>query len=121
MKFKVGKHKDVSIRKFDKTQLEKGTNVELEHTTSINMARQIAKDHLMEFPDYYDRLEVMERPDFWTLVEHNKQGKEITTIPCKVCNKGVIIYDKNDHIITCSKCNHKMKIIDVIIKYRYSE
>jgi hypothetical protein len=42
-------------------QLAKGIRVELEHTGDIAMAREIALDHLDEFPDYYDRLEKVEK------------------------------------------------------------
>jgi hypothetical protein len=37
-------------------QLIKGVKVELEHTTDKQVAKEIALDHLAEFPDYYDRL-----------------------------------------------------------------
>jgi len=43
------------------TQLEKGMKIELEHTSDLDEARDIALDHLVEFPDYYDRLEKMEK------------------------------------------------------------
>lgn len=43
-----------------KAQLRKGVKVELEHTTDKNQAREIALDHLSEYPDYYDRLEKVE-------------------------------------------------------------
>lgn len=42
-------------------QLEKGIKVELEHTSDSVSAAEIARDHLMEYPDYYDRLEQVER------------------------------------------------------------
>lgn len=41
-------------------QLEMGIQVELEHTTSEQAAREIALDHLLELPDYYSRLNKME-------------------------------------------------------------
>jgi hypothetical protein len=41
-------------------QLEKGIKVEMEHTDDPEEAKTIAKDHLVEIPDYYDRLEEME-------------------------------------------------------------
>jgi hypothetical protein len=43
-----------------KTQLKKGVTVELEHTKDRAKAREIALDHLSEFPDYYDRLKKVE-------------------------------------------------------------
>lgn len=45
---------------FDPEQLAKGIEVELEHTDSYEEAKEIAKDHLMEIPNYYDYLEEME-------------------------------------------------------------
>ena len=42
-------------------QVDKGTRAEMEHTTDVNTAREIALDHVLEMPDYYDRLEKMER------------------------------------------------------------
>ena len=42
-------------------QLEKGTKVEKEHTSNSRIAREIALDHIDELPDYYDKLEKMEK------------------------------------------------------------
>lgn len=42
-------------------QLAKGIRVETEHTKDLALAREIALDHLGEYPDYYDRLEKMEQ------------------------------------------------------------
>lgn len=41
-------------------QLDKGIQVEYEHTSDEEIAKRIALDHLFEIPDYYDRLEIME-------------------------------------------------------------
>lgn len=41
-------------------QLANGIKVEQEHTDDIALAREIALDHLNEFPDYYDRLKKAE-------------------------------------------------------------
>lgn len=42
-------------------QLKKGIKIEQEHTSHLDVAREIALDHLKEFPDYYDRLEKAEQ------------------------------------------------------------
>jgi hypothetical protein len=47
-------HGDDSLVKELKKQLEKGVKVEMEHTTSSAIAREIAMDHLYEDPKYYD-------------------------------------------------------------------
>lgn len=57
----VGKHKDVPDSDFDQAELEKGVQVEKEHTNNEYVAKLIAKDHLMEVPDYYTRLTKMEK------------------------------------------------------------
>lgn len=44
-----------------RVQLRKGIRVEKEHTGDIAIAKEIALDHLGEFPDYYDRLENAEK------------------------------------------------------------
>jgi len=40
---------------------KKGTEVELEHTSSWEVAAEIAKDHLFEDPQYYTKLSKMEK------------------------------------------------------------
>lgn len=45
---------------FDQDQIKKGIEIELEHTNDREMAKEIAKDHLVEDPKYYDHLKEME-------------------------------------------------------------
>ena len=54
----AGKH-NVDIAKI-KTQLSKGIVVEMEHTSDPKKAVEIALDHLVESPIYYDELEKVE-------------------------------------------------------------
>jgi hypothetical protein len=56
----VAKKHEVPVESIE-AQIEKGMKVELEHTSDLDEARDIALDHLVEFPDYYDRLEKMEK------------------------------------------------------------
>lgn len=42
---------------FDQEQLKKGAKVEFEHTNDLKTAIEIAMDHLVEDPNYYDKLE----------------------------------------------------------------
>lgn len=46
---------------FDINELEDGISVELEHTDDPRIAREIAMDHLTEYPNYYQALEKMEK------------------------------------------------------------
>jgi hypothetical protein len=41
---------------FDPQQIAIGTKVEMEHTRNRRLAREIAMDHLVEDPRYYDKL-----------------------------------------------------------------
>jgi hypothetical protein len=63
----VGKHNQINDSKFNSRQLKMGIKVELEHTNSKKIAKQIAKDHLSEIPDYYTRLKKMERTELKAL------------------------------------------------------
>ena len=51
---------DVPLSKIE-AQVKKGTKEELEHTKDEQKAREIALDHLKELPDYYDKLEKIEK------------------------------------------------------------
>jgi len=53
---------------FDSKQIQKGIKVEQEHTKNKQLAKEIAKDHLSEFPDYYDRLEKMEKSAYSKII-----------------------------------------------------
>lgn len=58
-------------------QLDKGVPVEREHTNSDEEAREIARDHVHEFPDYYDRLDKMEKNAKKDIKEGYDPEKEI--------------------------------------------
>lgn len=73
----IGEKLGIKWDKFDVNQFMIGMNVELEHGTHDEvtnvtnddsiMTGKIALAHLNEFPDYYDRLEKMEKEadEFW--------------------------------------------------------
>jgi hypothetical protein len=54
----ASKH-NVSVEEVN-VQLERGKKVELEHTDDEKVACEIALDHLMEDPKYYDKLAAIE-------------------------------------------------------------
>lgn len=60
-----------------KKQIEKGKKVEAEHTDDEGKETEIAMDHLSEYPDYYDRLEKMEKEadKYWS--EKVNESKKI--------------------------------------------
>ena len=73
----VGETLGILWDQFDVDQFRRGMNVELEHglrdpQTNVtdddpSLTGKIALAHLNEFPDYYDRLEKMEKEadEFW--------------------------------------------------------
>lgn len=56
----VAKKHGISFSRLKK-QLAIGAKIEREHTHSDSKAREIARDHLAEIPDYYTRLKKMEK------------------------------------------------------------
>lgn len=56
-----GKADDKSALDYPQDQVEMGVDVEKEHTEDPLIAIEIALDHLEEFPDYYTRLDAMEK------------------------------------------------------------
>jgi Protein of unknown function (DUF5661) len=73
----IGEKLGLKWDKFDVDQFKKGMEVELEHGSRDSLTNvtngdplitgKIALAHLNEFPDYYDRLEKMEKEaeEFW--------------------------------------------------------
>lgn len=55
-----GRGDSANPSQFDSAEIAQGMKVEKEHTDSKELAKQIAVDHLTEFPDYYTRLDKME-------------------------------------------------------------
>lgn len=55
----IAEKHDVPVKDITQ-QLNKGIKVEIEHTDSDQMAKEIALDHLFEDPKYYDKLEKVE-------------------------------------------------------------
>ena len=55
----IAKKHNISVDTIVK-DLKKGMKVEMEHTTDVNVAKEIAFDHLYEDPKYYDKLGKME-------------------------------------------------------------
>jgi len=55
----LAKHHGVSLEHINR-QIKRGTKVEQEHTGNLNLADEIARDHLGEDPNYYTKLAKME-------------------------------------------------------------
>ena len=59
-KIKGGFADDCDESIFNSEQIQKGIKVEMEHTDDIEVAKEIAMDHLCENSKYYDDLEKIE-------------------------------------------------------------
>ena len=57
---KGGKADNKKPSNFRPSELAKGIKIEHEHTSNKNIAKEIAMDHLTEFPNYYTELDKME-------------------------------------------------------------
>ena len=68
----LAKHQNTDIETLI-NQMEKGVNVEMEHTSDISIATEIAMDHIYEDLHYYDKLEDIESKP------HKEEAKEATT------------------------------------------
>jgi len=53
--------KGLTADEVDPKELAMGIEVEKEHTDTVELAEEIALDHLAEIPDYYTRLKKMEK------------------------------------------------------------
>jgi len=66
----------VDVKTINKV-LEVGAKVEMEHTPYVEVAREIAMDHLMELgPKYYDALDKMEKKVEKENEEEEEKNKE---------------------------------------------
>jgi hypothetical protein len=65
--------------KMVKNQINKGKKIESEHTDDEEKQTEIAEDHVSEFPDYYDRIEKMEKEakKYWGKKEKTNESKSL--------------------------------------------
>jgi hypothetical protein len=78
----IAKKHNISVDTIVK-DLKKGMKVEMEHTTDVKVAKEIAFDHLYEDPKYYDKLGKMENEN--VITEASKEG--IVNYYKAVCKK----------------------------------
>ena len=71
---KIADKFDIDVKDVKK-QIEYGKCIECEHTDDEEKAKEIATDHVSEIPDYYNRLDKMEKAaeKFWGKKEKKKK------------------------------------------------
>ena len=77
----IAKRHNLPVKKIQ-SQLDMGIKVEYEHTDDKDKSREIALDHLYEIPDYYTRLDKMEKEALkeWGYNDEEKgEQKEVTS------------------------------------------
>lgn len=104
----------VSVDKI-KSQVKKGVGVEMEHTNDKEKATEIAMDHVSEFPDYYDRLDKMEKK-----AEKNWKINESTKSLIKHLIRENVNNPKKKRMLYESSVNGKT-IINVDIQPEYEK
>jgi hypothetical protein len=80
----MAEHKKLTEKDVDPKQLEKGIEVEMEHTDDSEKAKEIALDHLSENPKYYlpyledaeDKAKDKKDVDINFVKEYNKEQEE---------------------------------------------
>jgi len=84
-KLKGGIADNIPDTKFNKIELKKGQEHEKEHTTDKSIAKEIAKDHITEDPQYYEKIDQIEGSseskkkdalDRANKVGYNQQGQQ---------------------------------------------
>lgn len=90
-------HKHNVTVKSIRQQLTKGIKVEKEHTTDHTVAKEIALDHLAEYPDYYDRLETVEEDKETLNPPSIDVGDEVKVGKFKNSKATVKGFKKDDH------------------------
>ena len=71
----IAKKHNISVDTIVK-DLKKGMKIEMEHTTDVNVAKEIAFDHLYEDPKYYDKLAKIEKGD----VNESHSGADASSV-----------------------------------------
>lgn len=94
-------------------QVKLGVDIEQEHTSDPEKAKQIALDHLVEFPDYYTRLVAMEKAaeaaspveEYYDQKDHTipstqeLKGIDNAVVPCKAAD--VVTHSEDEKPVDC--------------------
>ena len=76
---------EYNVSDFPKKEMAKGVKTESEHTTNPAIAADISKDHLVEDPKYYTKLEKVEKKSVYSIADgiakaRNKRAADIASL-----------------------------------------
>lgn len=80
-------------KRFDPAQLAKGIRVEMEHTNDPKIAAEIARDHLIEDPKYYDKLATIEEAQVLREIDEF-EIKRLSDIMSNMTREGTLSFDE---------------------------
>jgi hypothetical protein len=98
---------------FDPEQLAIGIEVEMEHTNDKDLAKEIAKDHIREHPNYYTLLKDMEAKAKGTDIASNIVGESLDAFGIPMLSK-YLTEAKNIKLekdLKCATTSHGQKVI----------
>ena len=84
---------------FKEKDLAQGIEVELEHTDTKNLAQEITMDHLSEDPEYYKKLEKMEKPNKKKASIDEKTGENINAPVKSYITHPNQRFEVGDHVV----------------------
>lgn len=79
---------DIPASAFDPEQVRRGAAVEREHTSDPRLAREIARDHLAEHPDYYPRLKAAHLQRYGDAEDEQAFRQKISEDPLELTSHG---------------------------------
>jgi 8-oxo-dGTP pyrophosphatase MutT (NUDIX family)/GNAT superfamily N-acetyltransferase len=97
---------------FDKKALKRGVKVEMEHTDDSDIALEIAMDHLVEDPEYYEKLSTIKEPQRGLSKARDDWKKEGYSLRHKKDKHGfhnVYAYDKNGKQVGIAKFSYYLE------------
>ena len=101
----LGKHNDVPDDKFCRHELRMGIETEYEHTKDYEEAKAIAKDHLMELPDYYTKLKKTEEGGKEAIQRHSSDHDMPTNEQLQYLAESMKFNDKHSALNKTKKEN----------------
>jgi hypothetical protein len=113
-KLKGGKGDKLTADQVNPHELSAGIRVEMEHTLDVNLAKEIALDHLSEDPNYYTHLKAMEGTYNKKAIKDKKKNR--TDLMSLLDDKMKNVVDKENGMRPVNKGEEKTNFKDTLGK-----